>query len=261
MPFVIVAAQSLSSEEYIYRGEVTFFPKGFTLKTYQVLIAEKYFLLGYWNTIKYTIIGTLISLFLTTMLAYALSKKNIRGRTFFLGFTVFTLFFSGGLIPTYILIKSLGMKNTIWAVIIPGAISTFNMIVMKSFFEQLPAELEEAAMMDGAGTFRIIISIIIPLSKPILATMFLFYAVGNWNNWFGPFLYLENKEMHPITLYLRNIVQGAQQSAGTTGDEMAQIAATIRSAAIMLTSIPIMSVYPMIQKHFIRGVMIGAIKG
>jgi putative aldouronate transport system permease protein len=259
-----VLAQSLSDEKYIYLGEVTFLPKGFTLQTYDIVMGEKYFWIGYRNTIIYTLSGTLLSLFLTTILAYALSKKYLKGRTIFLGLAVFTMFFHGGLIPNYILVKSLGLKNSIWAVILPGAISTYNMLVMKTFFEQIPSELEEAAIMDGASTYKTLFSIILPLSKPILATMFLFYAVGAWNNWFGPFLYLENKDLHPITLYLRNIIAGTQQTvvnSGSNSEDIGQIAATIKSAVIILTSLPIILVYPFLQKHFIKGVMIGAIKG
>jgi putative aldouronate transport system permease protein len=264
MPFVFIVAQSFSDQKYIYQNDISFYPKGFNLTSYKTVIFEKYFVIGYMNTVIYTLTGTLLSLLLTTTLAYALSKKYLKGRTIFLSVALFTMFFQGGLIPSYIFVKTLGMKNTIWAVIVPGALSTYNMIVMKTFFEQLPAELEEAAMMDGASTYKILLSIILPLSKPILATMFLFYAVGAWNNWFGPFLYLENKDLHPVTLYLRNIIAGVQQTSASSGSDdtaAAQISATVKSTVIVLTSVPIILVYPFIQKHFIKGVMIGAIKG
>ena len=263
-PFLYVLAQSLSSEKYIYAGQVNIIPKGFTFKTYQIVMQEKDFWTGYKNTIIYTLLGTAISLFMTTILAYPLSKKRLKGKSFFLAFTVFTMFFNGGIIPNYVIVKGLGMRNTIWAVLVPGAISTYNMIIMKTFFQGLPDELEEAASVDGMNTFQILLKIILPLSKPIMATMALFYAVGSWNSWFGAFLYFDNKQLFPVTLYLRNIVAGAQQtsvSSGSSSDDLAQIAATVKSATIILTVLPILCVYPFIQKYFVTGVMIGSVKG
>lgn len=263
-PFWYLVSLSLSSEKYVYAGLVSVFPKGFTLKTYQVLLAEKEFWTSYKNTIIYTIVGTLVSLFLSTLLAYPLSKKRLKGRGIILGFVVFTMFFSGGLIPTYLLVNALGMRNTIWGVVLPGAVSTFNVIVMKTFFEGIPAELEEAAEVDGMSTYGILLKIILPLSKPIMYVMALFYAVGVWNNWFGPFIYLDNKNLFPVALYLRNIIVGSQQTAvSSTSDvnNLAQISATVKSASVILTSLPIMLVYPFIQKYFVQGVMIGSLKG
>ncbi|WHE05995.1 carbohydrate ABC transporter permease [Thermoanaerobacterium thermosaccharolyticum] len=263
-PFWYLVSLSLSSEKYVYAGLVSIFPRGFTLKTYQVLLAEKEFWTSYKNTIIYTIVGTLISLFLSTLLAYPLSKKRLKGRGIILGFVVFTMFFSGGLIPTYLLVNALGMRNTIWGVVLPGAVSTFNVIVMKTFFEGIPTELEEAAQVDGMSTYGILLKIILPLSKPIMYVMALFYAVGVWNNWFGPFIYLDDNTKFPVALYLRNIIVGSQQTAvSSTSDvnNLAQISATLKSASVILTSIPIMMVYPFIQKYFVQGVMIGSLKG
>jgi putative aldouronate transport system permease protein len=261
---VFVVAQSFSSENYVYAGQVTFYPRGFTTQTYREVMGEKYFWLGYKNTLVYTVLGTLISLFMTSIFAYALSKKRLVGRKFFMSFAMFTMFFGGGLIPNYLLIRNLGMRNTIWAMIIPGAISTWNLIIMKSFFEGMPAELEEAASVDGMSTYGILIKIVLPLSKAILATMTLFYAVGNWNAWFGAFLYMDKKETFPVTLYLRNIISGAQQTNSAGGidtEKLTQLAATIKSATIVLTVLPILCVYPFIQKYFVTGVMIGSVKG
>lgn len=263
-PFWYLVSLSLSSEKYVYAGLASLFPRGFTLKTYQVLLAEKEFWTSYKNTIIYTIVGTLVSLFLSTLLAYPLSKKRLKGRGIILGFVVFTMFFSGGLIPTYLLVNALGMRNTIWGVVLPGAVSTFNVMVMKTFFEGIPTELEEAAEVDGMSTYGILLKIILPLSKPIMYVMALFYAVGVWNNWFGPFIYLDDSSKFPVALYLRNILAGAQQTAvSSTSDqsELAQISATLKSASVILTSIPIMMVYPFIQKYFVQGVMIGSLKG
>lgn len=174
------------------------------------------------------------------------------------------MFFSGGLIPTYLLVNALHMRNTIWGVVLPGAVSTFNVIVMKTFFEGIPTELEEAAQVDGMSTYGILLKIILPLSKPIMYVMALFYAVGVWNNWFGPFIYLDDSTKFPVALYLRNIIVGSQQTAvSSTSDvnNLAQISATVKSASVILTSLPIMMVYPFIQKYFVQGVMIGSLKG
>ncbi|MDK2903095.1 MAG: putative aldouronate transport system permease protein [Clostridiales bacterium] len=262
-PFIYLAAISFSDESYVYAGQVTFLPKGFTTKTYEVLMQEEDFWTGYKNTIIYTVVGTAICLFMTTILAYPLSKKRLKGRSIILAFIIFTMYFNGGLIPNYLLVRNLGMRNTIWAITIPGAISTYNMIIMRTFFEGLPNELEEAAMIDGMSTYRILVSIILPLSKPIMATMTLFYAVGAWNNWFGPFLYFDKPELFPVTLYLRNMIAGAQQTAVSSGsntEDLTQIAATVKAATTILTVLPILCIYPFIQKYFVAGVMIGSLK-
>ncbi len=263
-PFLYVLAQSFSSEKYIMKGMVTFYPRGFTTETYNVIMHEKDFWVEYKNTIIYTVLSTAISMFLTGTMAYALSKKRLIGRNFFLVFALFTMFFGGGIIPNYVIVKGLGMRNTIWAVIIPGAISTYNMIVMKTFFDGLPIELEEAAEVDGLDTYGILCRIVLPLSKPIIATIALFYAVAAWNNWFGPFMYLDDKELFPVTLYIRNIIAGAQTTAANSGsntEALAQVADTIKSASIILTVLPILCVYPFVQKYFVKGVLIGSVKG
>lgn len=263
-PFLYLTAISFSSEKYVYAGEITLLPKGFTMKTYQVLLSEKLFWISYKITIVYTLVGTFISLFLSTLLAYPLSKKHLKGRGIILGLVVFIMFFSGGLIPTYLLVNALGMRNTIWAVVIPGAINTYYVIVMKTFFEGLPVELEEAAAIDGMNTYGILLHIVLPLSMPMMAAMTLFYAVGMWNNWFGPFIYLDKRELFPAALYLRNIIAGAQQTAVSSGSnigDLEQIEATVKSAAMILTALPIIMVYPFLQKYFVKGVMIGSLKG
>ena len=206
---------------------------------------------------------TLVSLAFSAMLAYPLSKPNLIGQKILTPFIVFTMFFSGGLIPNYILINSLGMRNTIWAIILPGAISTYNVLIMRSFFYSLPTELEEAAAVDGLDAYGIFFKIVLPLSKPILATMVLFYAVGMWNNWFGPFIYLDDKKLQPVALYLRGIVAGATGTAevGATSEEAAQIGANIRSCTMVLTALPIICIYPFVQRYFVEGMMIGSVKG
>lgn len=262
-PFLYLVAQSFSSEAAIYAGKVTFLPVDFTTKTYEVVFRTSDFFNAYKNTIIYTIAGTLVSVSLSAILAYPLSKPNLLGQRILTPFIVFTMFFTGGLIPNYILINSLGMRNTIWSIIIPGAISTYNVLLMRSFFYSLPNELEEAAAVDGLNTYGIFLKIVLPLSKPILATMVLFYAVGMWNNWFGPFIYLDDKKLHPVALYLRGIVAGATGSTeiGASTEEASQIGANIRSCTMVLTALPIMCVYPFVQRYFVQGMMIGSVKG
>ena len=259
-PFIYLIAQSFSSDTAVAAGKVTFFPVDFTTATYKYLLRDNKFFLYYGNTIIYSVVGTAISVAGTALLAYPLSKDKLRLNKFFTPFVVFTMYFTGGLIPNYILVTQwLHLGNTIWAVVLPGAISTFNLLLMKSFFAGLPDELEEAAAIDGVyGSF---IKIIIPLSKPILATMVLFYLVGMWNEWFGPFLYLEDDAMKPISLWVRQLVEGANSVEMGSTAEASSVQATLKSATMVLTSLPIICVYPFVQKYFVQGMTMGAVKG
>ncbi|CAI9389245.1 carbohydrate ABC transporter permease [Niallia sp. Sow4_A1] len=262
-PFINVVAQSFSSESYINSGQVNLLPKGFNVDTYQKVLSDDMFWINYKNTVVYTIVGTIISMFLTTIFAYALSKRRLVGRRFLTVFAVFTMFFNGGLIPNYVLINALGFGNTMWAIVIPGAISIYNMLIMKSFFENMPEELEEAASIDGLNTYGILLKIVLPLSKAVIATMVLFYAVAYWNSWFSAFIYLDKKELFPVTIYLRNMIAGATSamSAGaTSADNLTQISANIKAVTMVLTILPILSVYPFVQKYFVSGVMLGSVK-
>lgn len=261
-PFVYLVAQSFSSDKAVAAGKVTFFPVDFTLATYKYLLRDNKFFMYYANTILYSVVGTLISVVSTALLAYPLSKTELRLNKFFTPFVVFTMYFTGGLIPNYILITQwLHLGDTIWAVVLPGAISTFNLLLMKSFFAGLPKELEEAASIDGMGVYGIFVKIIIPLSKPIIATMTLFYLVGMWNEWFGPFLYLNQDSMKPISLWVRQLVEGANSvDAGSTA-EASSVQATLKSATMVLTSAPIICVYPFVQRYFVQGMTMGAVKG
>ncbi|MGN7938308.1 carbohydrate ABC transporter permease [Virgibacillus sp. 6R] len=262
-PFVNVVAQSFSSEAYINAGKVNLIPKGFNIDTYKTVASDSMFWVNYKNTVVYTVVGTTISMFLTTIFAYALSKRRLVGRRFLTLFAVFTMFFNGGLIPNYVLINGLGFGNTMWAIVIPGAISIYNMLIMKSFFENMPEELEEAASIDGLNTYGILLKIILPLSKAVIATMVLFYAVGHWNSWFPAFLYLDQKELFPVTIYLRNLIAGVSggTSAGaTSADNLTQISANIKSVTMVLTILPILTIYPFVQKYFVSGVMLGSVK-
>lgn len=261
-PFVYLVAQSFSSDAAVSAGQVTFFPVDFTLDTYKYLLKDDSFFKYYGNTILYTVVGTLISVIGTALLAYPLSKPRLRLNKFFAPFVVFTMYFTGGIIPNYILVTQwLGLQDSMLAIILPGAISTFNLLVMKSFFAGLPEELEEAASIDGMGVYGIFVKIILPLSKPILATMALFYMVGMWNEWFAPMMYLDSRDKWPIALWVRQLVEGANNTEIGSSAEASSVQATLKSATMVLTSIPIICVYPFVQKYFVQGMTIGAVKG
>jgi putative aldouronate transport system permease protein len=262
-PFLNVIARSLSDENFIRSGQVNLIPRGFTLTTYEYVISDPMFWTNYRNTVVYTVVATLIAMFMTTCYAYVLSKRHLKGRTFLVGIAVFTMFFNGGLIPNYVLVSGLGLRNTIWSVVLPNAISVFNLLVMKAFFEGLPTELEEAAAVDGLGTYGILWRIVLPLSKAVIATMILFYAVFFWNSWFPAFLYLDDADLFPVTIYLRNLIVGSTGGSdiSTPSDTALQIAANIQAVTIVLTALPIMLVYPFIQRYFVSGITLGAVKG
>lgn len=263
-PFLNVVAQSFSSEAYINSGKVNLIPKGFNMDTYKTVVKDNMFWTNYKNTVIYTLVGTAISMFLSTIFAYALSKKRLMGRKFLTMFAVFTMFFNGGLIPNYVLINTLGFSNSMWALVIPGAISIYNMLIMKSFFENMPEELEEAAAIDGLNTYGILFRIILPLSKAVMATMVLFYAVAHWNSWFPAFLYIDQKDKFPVTIYLRNMIAaatGGTSAGATSADNLTQISANIKSVTMVLTILPILTIYPFVQKYFVSGVMLGSVKG
>ncbi|MDT0389438.1 carbohydrate ABC transporter permease [Streptomyces sp. DSM 41921] len=262
-PFVTILARSFSGERQIRAGEVTLLPKGFNLTTYGIVFRDAMFWRNYGNTVLYTVVATAVAMVLTTCYAYVLSKKQLRGRGFLVGVAVFTMFFTGGLIPHYILVTSLGLKNSVWAIALPNAISVFNLLVMKAFFENLPTELEEAAQIDGLSTYGILLRIVLPLSKAVVATMVLFYSVSFWNSWFGAFLYMDRTELMPVTVYLRNLIQGATGggNAGAGAEQLSQVGANIQSVTIVLTALPILCVYPFVQRYFVSGVMLGAVKG
>lgn len=261
-PFLYLVAQSVSSDAAVSAGKVVFFPVDFTLDTYKYLLKDDSFFKYYGNTILYTVVGTLISVIGTALLAYPLSKPRLRLNKFFTPFVVFTMYFTGGIIPNYILVTQwLGLQDSMLAIILPGAISTFNLLVMKSFFAGLPEELEEAASIDGMGVYGIFVKIILPLSKPILATMALFYIVGMWNEWFAPMMYLDSRDKWPIALWVRQLVEGANNTEIGSSAEASSVQATLKSATMVLTSIPIICVYPFVQRYFVQGMTIGAVKG
>jgi putative aldouronate transport system permease protein len=262
-PFVNILARSFSETVYIRTGQVNLWPKGFNLTTYGQVMSDPMFWTNYKNTVVYTVVATAIAMVVTTCYAYVLSKRQLKGRGLLVGIAVFTLFFNGGLIPNYVLVSSLGLRNSIWAIVLPNAINVFNLLVMKAFFESLPTELEEAAAVDGLDTYGILLRIVLPLSKAVIATMVLFYAVSFWNSWFSAFLYMDRLELFPVTVYLRNLIAGATSGTDQTAasDAALQIAANIQAVTIVLTVLPIMLVYPFIQRFFVSGVLLGAVKG
>ena len=260
-PFVYLVAQSFSSDAAASAGKVTFYPIGFNVNTYKYILRDNQFFRYYGNTIFYTVVGTFISVACTALIAYPLSKPRLRLNKVITPLVVFTMYFAGGMIPNYIVITQwLGLQDSMWSIILPNAISTFNLLVMKSFFAGLPEELEEAAAIDGMNTYQIFLKIIIPLSKPIIATMCLFYMVTMWNEWFTPMLYLDSKDKWPVALYVRQLVEGANNTEIGSSDA-SSVQATVKSATMVLTSIPIICVYPFVQKYFVQGMSIGAVKG
>lgn len=264
-PFIMLLAQSFSSAGAINAGKVNLFPVDFNIDTYRAVANNDSFWRSYGNTVVYTVLGTTIAMVLTTTYAFVLSKKHLRGRSLLIGIAVFTMFFNGGIVPNYVLISSLGMKNTMWAVILPPALSVFNLLVMKAFFENLPTELEEAAHIDGLSWFGIFFRITLPLSKAVIATMVLFYSVQYWNDWFAAFLYLDRTDLFPVTLFLRNLIAGAStaasEGAAASGSAVSDINANIQSVTMILILIPILCVYPFVQRYFVSGIMLGSVKG
>lgn len=261
-PFLYLVAQSFSSESAIVKGLVSIIPVDFNLTTYKSILAKGDFQRYYLNTIIYAIIGTVASLMTSAMLAYPLSKSKLRLNKFFGPFIIFTMYFGGGMIPNYVLINGLGLRNTMAAFILPGMIGTYYVLLMRSFFAGVPSELEEAGEIDGLSKFGVFFRIVLPLSKPIMATMTLFYMSGYWSNWFTAFLYLDDRDKWPVAYYLKTIIAGTSTSAdpGAANAETMQIAANIKSCCMVLMAVPIICVYPFIQKYFVQGMMLGGVK-
>ena len=261
-PFLYLVAQSFSSEEAITKGVVTLFPVGLNFGTYKSVLEKGDFLRSYKNTLIYSVLGTFFSLVLSSCLAYPLSKKELRGQKVLTKFVIFTMYFGGGLIPNYVLMQRLHLINHVSGFLIPSLISTYYVVLMKSFFAETPHELEEAGQLDGLSPVGIFVKIVLPLSMPIVATMILFNAVGYWNNWYNAFLYLDKKDMWPVAYYLKTIISGASTSAdpGEATAEKMQIAANIKSCSMVLMTLPIICVYPFVSKYYVEGMMLGGVK-
>ncbi|KEO77457.1 carbohydrate ABC transporter permease [Paenibacillus polymyxa] len=263
-PFIYILLASISDPTEIsrFRG-MLFYPKGFSLDAYTAVLQNPMVLTGYRNTLFYVIVGTAINLVMTTLGAYALSRRNVYFRNHIMLFIVITMVFSGGLIPSFLLINNLGMLNTPWALLLPGAINSFNLIIMRTAFQTIPASLEESARIDGANEWVIMTRIIIPLSMPVIAVMILWYAVGHWNSYFNALIYLRDRELFPLQLVLREILisnsTDNMMTGAATSDRM-DIGITIKYATIIVSTLPILVLYPFLQKYFVHGVMIGALK-
>ena len=261
VPFIYMLALSLSDAKAIVNGKVSFWPVGFTLQSYKQIVNYPNFFRAYGNTLFYTVAGTAISLAMTTLFAYPLSKHFLRGQKIFMKMVVFSMFFSGGLIPNYLLISVLGLTGSVWAMLLPFAINQFNLIILVNFFRSLPGEIEEAALIDGLNYFGILMRIVIPLSTAGLATVGLYTAVFFWNDWFNGLIYL-NTSQFPVMLFLRNIVNGTTMVGDAAGfGDKSTIAISIKSAVIITSTLPIIILYPFLQKYFVKGLTIGSVKG
>ncbi|WP_405107524.1 carbohydrate ABC transporter permease [Paenibacillus sp. FSL K6-1217] len=263
-PFIHMLAVSLSSDSNVIQNKVSIWPKGFNLDMYKVVLEDSKIWAAYKNTIVYTFTGTLISLLITSTGAYALSRSDMALRKSLTMLIVVTMFFSGGMIPTFLVVRSLNLVDTVWGMVLPGAVSTWNLILMRTFFAGIPKELEESGRMDGLNDIGIFARIIVPLSKASFATIALFYAVSMWNNFLGPLLYLRSSELFPLQVLLRNMVLAGTSSSGDVtgiGGDNQIVEESLKYATIMVSTLPILAVYPFIQKYFVQGAMIGAVKG
>ena len=271
-PLIYIVSASISNPHLVNSGGMWLLPQGITFEGYRTLLGNSSIWRGYLNTIYYTVLGTSINLLVTLPCAYALSREDFYGRRAFTNFMLVTMFLSGGLIPSYLLIRSLGMLNTVWALVIPGAVSVYNVVVTRTFFQStIPREMEEAAIVDGCSDFRLFMQIVLPLSTPIIAVMALFYGVGHWNSFFNALIYLSDRSMYPLQMILREILILQDMSSNTVSNvtsEMAnmlyskqQLAQVIKYGVMIVSSLPVIIVYPFLQKYFVKGMMVGSIKG
>ena len=266
MPIIYIFFNSFATEFELQTRPMFVIPNTWSTDAYQYIFASPKLLRAFGNSVFITICGTAINLFCTVTMAYPLSKKFLRGRKFLLNMVIVSMFFSGGMIPGYIVVSSwLGMRGTYWAILLPGAISAYNMMIVKNFFQGIPQELEESANLDGCNDLGTLLRIVLPLSLPVLATFGLFYAVGHWNSYFSAMIYLTNDKMYPLQLILRNIIVTAEAAAGDMNlmdpNFVEPPKQSIKMAVIVVATVPIMCVYPFLQKYFVKGVMVGALKG
>ena len=257
---------SISDGMAVTRGEVLWRPVGFDLTAYKVVFGNKQIIRAYGNTIYYTVLGTFINILLTALCAYPLSRTHLKGRKTLNFLFMLTMFISGGMIPMYLQVKSLKLLDTVWAIVLPGAISTYNMIIMRTFFATIPEELHEAAHIDGANQFQIFGLVVLPLSKTIMATLVLFYAVGHWNSYLSALLYLNSTNKMPLQMVIRKMVIDSDIASLTTANASASTETLItesklKYAIVMISVLPMVVVYPFLQKYFVNGVMVGSVKG
>lgn len=257
-PMVYVFSASISNNALVASGAVLLWPKNITFIAYEQLIYNPDLWVSYWNTIRYAFVQTVLTLIVTSAMAYPLAKRWLPGRRVILLLAAFTLLFSGGMIPTFLIVQQLGLLNSIWAIVLPSLISTWYLFIMRTFFEALPEELEDAAAIDGCGSMQILVRIVLPLSLPVMVTIGLFTAVNQWNAFFNALIYLNDRDMYPLQIMMRNIL-----IAGTNvqGEGDLTHLETLKYAMIIIGTLPILCVYPFIQKYFVQGTMIGGIKG
>lgn len=266
-PVIFILSASFSSPEAVSSGKVLLWPVELSLEGYKAVFQTNAVMTGYRNSIFYTVAGTLINVAVTMIAAYPLSRKDLPGRNAIMFFFTFTMIFSGGMIPAYILVKNLGMLNSVWALLIPGALSVYNMIIARTFIQNnVPGELLMAAKIDGCSDARYFFSILLPLSKAVIAVITLYYAIGHWNSYFSAFLYITNEKLYPLQLVLRDILVANTIDPNMIIDpELAQIkqglSDLLKYSLMVVSVLPVMLIYPMVQKHFVKGVMIGSIKG
>ncbi len=272
-PLIFIVSASVSNPDNVNQGKVWLLPVGFTLEGYYRVFQDAEILIGYRNTFFYTIVGTMLNLALTLTAAFSLSKRDLAGRNVFMFLIAFTMYFSGGMIPSYLLVKSLGLLNTWWVLIITSGISTYNLIISRTFFQNLgvPQDIEEAAFIDGCSPVRVFISVVLPLSKALIGVMALYYGVSHWNSYFSALIYVTDRTKIPLQLVLREILieqqmKATMMQAGDFVDELlldaqVRLAALVRFSVIIVSSLPVLIVYPFLQKYFNQGVMIGSLKG
>ena len=267
-PLYLIVISSISDPNLVNSGQVTFWPKNLTIAGYELVFENPDIWLGYKNTIIYTVLNVILALLVIIPAGYALSRKDFYGRNVVMFGIVFTMFFSGGIIPTYLVVKGLGMLDTIWAVFVPSAVSVFNLIVTRTFFStSIPDELLDSAKIDGASDVKFLLKIVIPLSFPIIAVMALFNAVSEWNSFFPALIYLQDHALYPLQLIIRSILLNTELESFDEGMDPGELrdlekaAELIKFAVIMIASIPMLILYPFLQRYFVKGVMIGSIKG
>lgn len=271
-PLLYIISASISDPQMVNSGKMWLLPKNITFEGYKTIFENDSIWRGYLNTIFYTALGTTINLIVTLPCAYALARVDFYGRKAFMNFLIVTMFISGGLIPSYLIVKGLGMNNTIWALVIPNAASVYNIVVTRTFFQStIPREMEEAAIIDGCTDFNLFFKIVLPLSMPIVAVMALFYGVGHWNSYFSALIYLSDKALYPLQMVLREILVLQDLSSSQVGNMSAsmaemlyskqQLVQVIKYGVMLVSTLPIIVAYPFLQKYFVKGVMVGSLKG
>ena len=266
-PLIYVVSSSISKASAVQAGKVILLPVGFSLDGYRTVFQYKTVMTGYLNSAKYMVLGTSINVVITLICAYPLSRRTLPMRGFFMFLFTFTMYFGGGLIPTYLVVRKLKLLNTVWALVLPGALGVYNMIITRTFIQNtIPGEMLEAAQIDGCSDIQFFFHMVLPLSKAIIAVITLYYAVGHWNSWFDAFIYLTNRDMYPLQLILRDILLVSQVDLTLIDDpeileRMIGLADLMKYSLIVIATVPMMALYPFVQKYFIRGVMIGSLKG